>query len=202
MEKVVGGYSFADENMANQARTETEGIKYVRARTDMSKPDQVFSVYHKLLEQEMFQTPVGYAYLKELQEYLKTMPGVHSEDIKPIPVKKNLEVDDSAGVSKIWRRRLLRVESKLRISVIANIVLGLLVIVMFAISLTSGQTTIINYERRLQDKYAAWQQELTEREAAVREAERRYDIETDVDDMQQDMTDTDGVQSDTGSSGM
>ena len=61
---VVGGYSFTDEDMANQARIEVEGVKYVKSRTDMSKPDQVFNVYHRLLAQRMFQTPVGYAYLK------------------------------------------------------------------------------------------------------------------------------------------
>ena len=51
---VVEGYSFTDENMAKQARTEAEGVRYVRARTDMSKPDQVFLVYHRLLAQKMF----------------------------------------------------------------------------------------------------------------------------------------------------
>ena len=75
---VVEGYSFTNENMAKQARTEAEGVRYVKARTDMSKPDQVFNVYHKLLQQRMFQTPVGYAYLKELQEYLKTIPGIRN----------------------------------------------------------------------------------------------------------------------------
>ena len=69
---VVEGYSFTDENMARQAQTEAEGVRYVKARTDLSKPDQVFNVYHRLLHDRMFQTPVGYAYLKEMQDYLKT----------------------------------------------------------------------------------------------------------------------------------
>ena len=66
---VVEGYSFTDENMARQAQTEAEGVRYVKARTDLSKPDQVFNVYHRLLHDRMFQTPVGYAYLKEMQDF-------------------------------------------------------------------------------------------------------------------------------------
>lgn len=174
---VVEGYSFTDENMANQARTEAEGVKYVKSRTDMSKPDQVFSVYHRLLEQKMFQTPIGYAYLKELQEYLRTMPGVHSEDIRPIPVAANLLVDDTFGATANWRRRLKRVQDKLRISLVANLILALGIVVIFIITATSGQTTIFNYERKLLDRYASWEQELTEREREVREAELNLELE-------------------------
>ena len=62
--------------------------------------------------------------------------------------------------------------SKLRKSVILNVFLVLLVIVMFAITLTGKNPNILNYERALTDQYAGWEQELTEREAAVREKER------------------------------
>ncbi len=188
MEKaiVIDGYSFTDKNMAEQARKEAEGIRYVRSRTDMSKPQQVFSVYHRLLDQKMFQTQVGYAYLKELQDYLKAVPGIHSEDIKPIPVVANLVVEDTAGVSSLWRNRLRREQQIRRRSVIANVVLALVIAGMFLITATSGQTTILNYEKKLQDRYAQWEQELTEREEAVREKEQILELEFDtgVDDME------------------
>ena len=151
---VVGGYSFTDENMAKQARTEAEGVQYVKARTDMSKPDQVFNVYHKLLQQRMFQTPVGYEYLKELQEYLKTIPGIRNEDIRPIPVADNLVVRDTRGISERWSRRLEKEQNKLRMSVVANFAFVVSILLMFLITATSGQTTILNYEKKIQDKYA------------------------------------------------
>ncbi len=45
----------------------------------------------------------------------------------------------------------------------------LLVIAMFAITLTGKNPNILNYERALTDQYnLSWEQELTEREAAVR----------------------------------
>ena len=46
-----------------------------------------------------------------------------------------------------------------------------LVIAMFVITLTADQPNILNYVRALLNKYATWEQELTEREAAVRERE-------------------------------
>lgn len=177
---VVEGYSFTDENMAKQARTEAEGVKYVKARTDMSKPDQVFSVYHRLLEQKMFQTPIGYAYLKELQEYLKTMPGIPSGDIKPVPVAPNLEVRDTRGVADRWQRRLEREQNRLRLSLVANFAFAVSIFIMFLITATSGQTTILNYEKKIQDKYAQWEQQLTEREKAIREEEQELELDFDT----------------------
>lgn len=177
---VVEGYSFTDETMAKQARTEAEGVRYVKARTDMSKPDQVFNVYHRLLQQRMFQTPVGYAYLKELQEYLKTIPGIHTGDIRPIPVADNLVVSDTRGISDRWKRRLEKEQNKLRISIVANFAFVVSILIMFLITATSGQTTILNYEKKIQDRYAQWEQQLTQREKAIREEEQELELDFDT----------------------
>ncbi len=177
---IVEGYSFTDENMAKQARTEAEGVKYVRARTDMSKPDQVFNVYHRLLQQRMFQTPVGYAYLRELQDYLKTIPGIRGEDIRPIPVAKNMVVSDTQGIADRWRRRLQKEQKKLQISIVANFAFVVSILLIFLITATSGQTTILNYEKKLLDRYAQWEQQLTEREKAIREEEQELELDFDT----------------------
>ena len=177
---VVEGYSFTNENMAKQARTEAEGVRYVKARTDMSKPDQVFNVYHKLLQQRMFQTPVGYAYLKDLQEYLKTIPGIRNEDIRPIPVADHLVVSDTRGISERWSRRLEKEQNKLRMSMVANFAFVVSILLMFLITATSGQTTILNYEKKIQDRYAQWEQQLTQREKAIREEEQELELDFDT----------------------
>ncbi len=177
---VVEGYSFTDENMAKQARTEADGVRYAKARTDMSKPDQVFNVYHRLIQQRMFQTPVGYAYMKELQDYLKTMPGIRSEDIRPIPIASNLVVHDTRGITERWSRKLEKEQNKLRISLIANFAFVVSIAIMFLITATSGQTTILNYEKKLQDQYAQWEQQLTQREKAIREEEQELELDFDT----------------------
>lgn len=177
---VVEGYSFTDENMARQARTEADGVRYVKERTDMSKPDQVFMVYHRLVSQRMFQTPVGYAYLKELQDYLKTMPGIRAEDIKPVPVAPNLVVRDTRGIAERWSRKLEKEHNRLKMSVVANFAFVVSILLMFLVASTSGQTTILNYEKKLQDRYAQWEQELTEREKAIREEEQELELDFDT----------------------
>ncbi|MCI9123446.1 MAG: hypothetical protein HFH35_05085 [Eubacterium sp.] len=184
-EIVVEGYSFTDENMAKQAQKESEGVKYVKARTNMSRPEQVLSVYHRLLNQKMFQTPVGYAYLKELQDYLKSMPGIEKEKVRPIPVAPSLVVNDSLGLSKRLRKKLKKEQGKFKLSLFVNFIFAVSIFLIFVITLTSGQTTIFNYERKIQDKYAQWEQQLTERERTIREEEQELELDFDTvyDDM-------------------
>ena len=178
---IVEGYLFTDGKTAAQARKEAEGIRYVKSRTDLTKPEQVFNVYHRLIDQNMFQTPVGYQYLKELQEYLKAEPGIHEEDVRPVPVESKVITSvDKDKVSKVWKRRLEQSKQKLRISHAANVVFVLAIIAMFAINLfSSNNTNILNYENEIQDKYSDWEQELQEREERVREKELQLQLNGD-----------------------
>lgn len=65
---------------------------------------------------------------------------------------------------KQWRERCRRLQA-------AIVVLVIIVVAMFAISLTSGSTTILNYENKIIDKYEEWELELQQREEAVKERE-------------------------------
>jgi hypothetical protein len=56
-------------------------------------------------------------------------------------------------------------------SFLLNIVLAVAVAVMFVLAFSSRHPNILNYERALKNRYAAWEQELTQRELAVREKE-------------------------------
>ena len=49
---------------------------------------------------------------------------------------------------------------------------GYAVIIMFVISTTGSRPTILNYERVLQNRYAEWEQQLSDREQVIREKER------------------------------
>ena len=53
-----------------------------------------------------------------------------------------------------------------------NIGLLVLVIVMFVIATTGSNPTIVNYERTLQNRYAEWEQQLSDREQVIREKEK------------------------------
>ena len=61
----------------------------------------VQEIYQRIMAQELFHTPIGYAYLKELQDYLKGLPGVDASEIPGIPVKDmGLDLDHVAGKEK------------------------------------------------------------------------------------------------------
>lgn len=70
----IDGFAFSDESMMEKAAKEAEGIRYVKNGTDMRDPQTVLLVYRQMVEQHVFETPVGYAFLYELQEYLRTSP--------------------------------------------------------------------------------------------------------------------------------
>ena len=62
--------------------------------------------------------------------------------------------------------------AKNKITLFISVILAVSVIGMFIVASTSDSPTIINYENKLIDKYAAWEQELDEREAALKEREQ------------------------------
>ena len=65
---VVDGFSFDDEDLFKEAKKEAEGVRYMKARVNLQYPDRVLQIYRRMIEQKMFQTQVGYAYLRELQD--------------------------------------------------------------------------------------------------------------------------------------
>lgn len=170
----LSGFVFYEEEAAQQAKREEEAIRYMKDRVDLDNPDMVLEMYNRILEQDILKTPVGMAYLKELQEYLTTIPYIMNHDIKPIPVAVGRTEEGEKSV----RVREINVNYKKRFHIMRSISIVLLIIViaMFAITLTSNSTTILNYENEIINKYEHWEQELEEREAAVKALEIELEI--------------------------
>ena len=76
-------------------------------------------------------------------------------------------------VEKVIKQKVVSKSSSSQVKMLRAVVIVLLVVVvgMFAITLTSSNPTILDYETKLQNRYAAWEQDLTEREAAVAQRE-------------------------------
>ncbi len=172
----AGGFLFYTEKDAELARQEGRKIQYLKAHMDVKNPDSIRGLYEKAIQERVFKTPVGLFFLKELQNYLVKHPGTGQEKLPPIPLFVPFEGEMRSHTAPA-RQRVQPAEEKkqrvqiLPVSVCLNIALILAVIIMFAVTLTSDQPNILNYERALTDRYAGWEQELTEREQAVREAE-------------------------------
>ena len=62
-------------------------------------------------------------------------------------------------------------------AVVLNVLLAICVLAMFIIALKGETPNIINYKNNIINQYSSWEQELTERENAVREKERELNIE-------------------------
>lgn len=184
---VVSGFAFLSEREAEQAKKELEGIKYIKEKTNMGNPEMVLKIYNKMVREKMFVTSVGYSYLFDLQEYLLSIPFIKKEDIPPIEVvhpslQESLKEEKQKHREKLsevkkkaakQNKKKSDAEQKYKVSFLLNIILIISVAGMFLISATSSHPTILNYEEEIVNRYAAWEQELNEREAALREAENR-----------------------------
>ena len=83
----AGGFVFRTKKEAELAQREIEGTKYLRQKLDMENPNAVFSIYQNLIEQDLFETPVGYCFLKELRDYLLMIPAISNEEVLAIPIR-------------------------------------------------------------------------------------------------------------------
>lgn len=172
----VGGFTFYTEKDAALATQEQKKIEYLEAKMDYNKPETVLAVYSKLIQERVFKTPIGFMYLKYLQQFLSKQQGIKQEEILPIAlyVPFDPEIREQTNPAKKRIQPSTKKPKKsmaLPISIILNIGLSFAVIAMFYIALQSEQPNIFNYEQNLVNQYSTWEQELTEREQAIREKE-------------------------------
>lgn len=172
------GYLFVNAADAVLAEKERKQIEYLEKKLDYQKPEQILVILQKLIEERTFKTPVGMMYLKRLQDYLKNYITIEKERIPAIPVDY---ICDKAGLSTRVELKTVRAAAQKRedikksnhkISIILNVILIIGMIVMFWMATQSETLNMINYKNALENRYAEWEQELMEREQAVREKEQ------------------------------
>ena len=172
------GYLFVNAADAVLAEKEQKQIAYLEQKLDYQKSEQILQVLQKLIEERTFKTPVGLMYLKRLQDFLKNNSTIDKERIPAIPVdficdksvpEKRVELKSVRAA--VQKREEIQ-KSNQKISFILNVVLIIGMIVMFWMATQSENLNMINYKNKLENRYAKWEQELTEREQAVREKEQ------------------------------
>ena len=169
---IVDGYRFQSPEDAALARQELKKIEYLQEHIDYQDTAMVRNVYQKAIESRAFRTPVGQNYLHNLRRLL-IKEGYSEEEIPYVTMYHNYTVkkrkETSPAKQRISATKKKEKADKLTISILLNLFLTLLVVGMFAIAYTSEHPNLLNYERAIVDKYAAWEQDLTEREDALRE---------------------------------
>lgn len=188
----VEGYEFETKEQAKLAQKEAAKVRYIKDQTSMDDPDVVLRLYNKLVMREVFVTPVGRGFLRELQEYLNTIPYIKNEDILPIPVfqPQPVEIRDAREEEEARQRARKRNREKAKmvmkarqqkyrdyrklfhISTFFAVVFAIGIIGMFLITyLSADNVNMINYENEVINKYETWQQQLDEREAELNRRE-------------------------------
>lgn len=190
----VGGFVFRTKKEAELAQREIEGTKYLRQKLDMENPNAVFSIYQNLIEQDLFETPVGYCFLKELRDYLLMIPAISNEEVLAIPIrypqteeeekkqkkeqkkeeqrKERQREKEKAKNKKEQKKEGKNYKGRCQFFMVTSLILLISVVSMMLLAATSDNVNILNYENKLIDKYSSWEQELEEREQAVKEQEQ------------------------------
>ncbi|MBQ8528011.1 MAG: hypothetical protein IJ429_06000 [Lachnospiraceae bacterium] len=191
---LVGGIAFTDIKQAKLAQIEQKRIEILDEKLNYNDIEAVANVYKKARDNRTFQTPVGITYMLRLYDWLikNQYEGVdkmyvimdqEAEKAQPDDLEKGLLSERD----ELWKSRLENqkkkeqaVSAKLRVSVFVNVVLVLLVIVLFVISQTGNNPTVLNYKTKIINQYTAWEQELEEREAIIEEKEAQLGIAEDT----------------------
>ena len=177
--RIVDGFAFSTNQDADMADLERKKIAYLEARMDYENPDSILRIYEKAIQDKVFKTPVGIYYLKHLRDYLLQQESIASEDVEPIPLLQTYGKELKPEKSQEEEETKTKKSAALSFSVVLNLLLGAAVVAMFAIALNASQPNILNYEKVITNRYATWEQELTQREQTVREKERELKIEVE-----------------------
>lgn len=188
---VVDGFRFKTKEDVAEAKNEYEGVSYMKSRTNMNNPANVYSVYKSLVEKNVFKTPVGMKFLYELRDTLYKSGKYTNEELDDIIIDvpvKTLSMKQKKKEQKASRKEVIRnmkeldIESTYRnrfINVaILNVLLIIVIAVIVAITSNSENINILNYKNRLDAEYndkenglVQWKNELDEREKALEERE-------------------------------
>ncbi|MDE6847258.1 MAG: hypothetical protein K2J99_16045 [Lachnospiraceae bacterium] len=178
-ELIVGGYRFGTVADAETARMEQKKIANVEQHLDYHKPQNVLLVYNKAIDNRVFLTPLGMSYLHRMQQQMVKC-GVPKEKIKPIPMYATFsnKTENNSSIRRSVTSRGTKVEFKGRFitSVCVNLLLAAALTAMLILSFVSDVPTIVNYRTAVENEYSEWEQELSDREQAVREAERMLEM--------------------------
>ena len=179
---IVGGYDFLSELDAQKASLDLSKIKVLEERVRASRPKDIKAVYEKAIENKIFKSPIGWEYLARLRDRLYAS-GFSEEELIPIPIPVSLTRHSAFENLSVQQRirpvtKDNKAEFKRFFPYILNIFLLIIVIAMFIIASTSDSDNILNYKRKVTNRYSSWEQDLTQREKVIREKEKKLRIES------------------------
>ena len=169
--RVVDGFVFPSFKEAQIAIKEQQNIEVIRQRTPYTNPQAVYELYVKLIERGIFKTVVGYSYLHELRHRLLSEYHYTEEELPNIEIPRRMEYDSvteiNQGVLKNKFEHLLVVKQRIIVALV------IMVVGMFVIAVINPNAGYVNTENKVLNKYSAWEEDLQQREQAVKEKEEQ-----------------------------
>ena len=175
---MVDGYLYGNEDDVKLAKEEKKTAEYLESKINYDDVQTTLRIYNKAIKDKIFKTPAGFEFLKKMRnEMIKR--GMPEENIGGIPLYKVFSKEEDNKPVRIFQVKENNDGTKeiLRFSLWANIGLIIIVIGMFIITIIGENVNILNYRYKIENEYSAWQQELEEREAVIREKEAELRLE-------------------------
>lgn len=183
-EWVVDGYSFDTEKEYKTALEEKKAIERLSKKINLNNKDIVLALYSALITEEKLSTVIGMEYLRRLRMIIIKQKYAPEEMLPTIPVGQfkpgktdSFKLFEAERQIETIRHAGRKNKERVRSLSIINIILLAVIGAMMYIASTSNNINILNYERQIKDKYSHWENELNEREAQIKAAEKQLGIE-------------------------
>lgn len=177
---LVDKYAYQTPRQIEEAKKEIEAISYMRANTDVTQVKNAYALYKKLNEKPSFHTEVGFEFMRELYEIIASSGIVEARNIPPIKIElenpfhlePQMEEEEKKQRTTAAEKKLEKFQKKHKNLWVVNAFLIGIIAMMFYISSNSDYSFIVDYETKIIDKYSSWEEELSQREEAIREKEK------------------------------
>lgn len=169
---IVAGYEFESERDAKEAEREQHNIMALKSKIDFHNTNDMVKLYVRLIEKQVFHTPVGIQFLSEFREYLIGEAGQEEAGIPAVKVERR------QGMTRLQREKLEFLEEENKKNAARRkyyfITIGALIVVivtMFIITALNPNVGYINTENKILNRYAEWEEQLSEREKQLNDRE-------------------------------
>lgn len=175
----VKGFRFSALADAKTAEEEYKKMVYIKGRMNMDNPEEVLAIYHKMIDNGLFVTPVGVDFLMRIREYLVESGSIDPSRIRPIETgslftqraRNEARAETRPRVTTDLVEENRKLKHRYYISLAVSVIAVILVIAMFFVARSSDNPNILNYKNAIENQYAEWEESLEQRDRELREKE-------------------------------
>ncbi len=176
----IDGYAFETKEEYNLAMREQRNIVSIKGRMNSQSKESVLMIYRKLVSKELLVTPIGLEFLRELRYSLINDFHMEATELPMIHVTAHKR-EEKKSKEEYTANQLMKENNKLKDTLfkLRIFTFGLLIIIVgiFIMTATNPNSAYIDTENKIVNKYASWEEDLQQREKAVKDKEQALGIE-------------------------